>query len=164
MAKAFARVFKYGDNIDTDVIIPTRFLNTGDPAQLGKNCFADYDPAFVRDVRPGDIIVAGENFGCGSSREQAPVAIKANGVAMVVAKSFARIFFRNAVNLGLTIVESKTAADIFDYGDTVEVDMAAGKLTRADGAAAAFTPVGEAMREIIAAGGLINYINSKRAR
>ena len=118
--------FRYGRDVDTDVIIPARYLNTSDPAELAKHCLEDLDPTFVNRVKKGDIIVADENFGCGSSREHAPVAIKAAGVSVVIAKSFARIFYRNAINIGLPIMECPEAADAISDGDVVYVDADTG--------------------------------------
>jgi len=119
-------IIKYGDNVDTDVIIPARYLNTSDPAELAAHCMEDIDTSFVSRVRPGDIIAAGFNFGCGSSREHAPIAIKASGISLVIAKSFARIFYRNAVNIGLAIVECPEAAEAIAEGDKVEADLDSG--------------------------------------
>src|SRR5512141_1010714 len=123
------KAWKYGDDVDTDVIIPARYLNTSDPEALAAHCMEDIDPDFVSKVRPGDIIVAEENFGCGSSREHAPIAIKAAGVSVVIASSFARIFYRNAVNTGLPIMESAEAVDAIHDGDTVAVDADTGTIT-----------------------------------
>ena len=119
-------VIKYGDNVDTDVIIPARYLNTSDHAELASHCMEDLDRTFTQRVKSGDIMIAGENFGCGSSREHAPIAIKASGVSMVIAKSFARIFYRNSINIGLAIVECPDAAAGISEGDTVEADMDSG--------------------------------------
>lgn len=122
------KVFKYGANVDTDVIIPARYLNTSDPDTLAGHCMEDLDPDFIRNVQNGDIIVAGPNFGCGSSREHAPVAIKASGVSCVIAPSFARIFYRNAINMGLPILESAKAAESIKAGDEVSVDLSTGRI------------------------------------
>ena len=122
-------VFRYGRDIDTDVIIPARYLNTSDPAELAKHCLEDLDTTFVKRVKPGDIIVADENFGCGSSREHAPVAIKAAGVSVVIAKSFARIFYRNAINIGLPIMECPEACDAISDGDVVKINADTGLIT-----------------------------------
>ena len=157
-----ARIWKYGDNIDTDIIIPVKFLNTGDAQKLAQGCFADVDPEFVSKVRLGDIIVAGENFGCGSSREQAPLALKASGIDCVIAKSFARIFYRNAVNLGLRILESADAVQLLDSGEEVKLDLVNNYVEKNDGSKIDFRPSGAAMKDIIDAGGLIHYINSQR--
>ncbi len=125
----FGTVHKYGDNVDTDVIIPARYLNTSDPMELKKHCMEDIDPAFVTKVNQGDVMVAEKNFGCGSSREHAPIAIKASGISLVVAKSFARIFYRNAINIGLPIVECADAVDNIEAGDTISCDLEKGILT-----------------------------------
>jgi 3-isopropylmalate/(R)-2-methylmalate dehydratase small subunit len=162
MFEGTAHVF--GRDVDTDVIIPARYLNTSDPAELGAHCMEDIDPEFVRRVQPGDVIVAGENFGCGSSREHAPVAIKAAGVSCVVAASFARIFYRNAINTGLPIVVSKEAAAGVCAGDRLRVDPAAGAvedLTQGTRYAAdAFPPF---MEELIRRGGLLPYVKARLA-
>lgn len=155
-------VFKYGDNVDTDVIIPARYLNSSDPAELATHCMEDIDREFVKKVHKGDIIVAKKNFGCGSSREHAPIAIKASGVSCVIAETFARIFYRNAINIGLPIIECPEAAKQIEDGDEVEVDFDSGiirDLTRNTSfKGQAFPPF---MQKIIAAEGLINYINQK---
>ncbi|MDD4098933.1 MAG: 3-isopropylmalate dehydratase small subunit [Lentisphaeria bacterium] len=150
--KITGKVIRYGDNVDTDVIIPARYLNTSNPKELAAHCMEDLDPDFVKKVQPGDIIVAGKNFGCGSSREHAPIAIKESGIACVVAKSFARIFYRNAINTGLAIVEYD--GDIQD-GDQVEIDFVNGVFrNRRDNSQGHFTPFPEFLQKIIAAGGL----------
>ncbi|HRU04306.1 MAG TPA: 3-isopropylmalate dehydratase small subunit [Candidatus Brocadiia bacterium] len=156
------KVHKFGDNIDTDAIIPARYLNTSDPAELAKHCMEDADTQFVKNVKPGDIIVGGHNFGCGSSREHAPIAIKAAGVSCVIARSFARIFYRNAINVGLPIIECPGAVDVLKQGDAVTVDLAAGKVT-APGAGKTFTipPFPPEIRGIIDAGGLMKYLRQK---
>lgn len=160
--KAKGNVFKYGDNVDTDVIIPARYLNTSDPDELAKHCMEDIDTEFVNNVKKGDIIVANKNFGCGSSREHAPIAIKASGVSCVIAETFARIFYRNAINIGLPIIECGDAAADIESGDEVEIDFDSGiicDLTKGT------TYMGQAfpefMQEIIRSEGLINYINNK---
>ncbi|MDQ0287002.1 3-isopropylmalate dehydrogenase/3-isopropylmalate/(R)-2-methylmalate dehydratase small subunit [Desulfofundulus luciae] len=153
------KAWKFGDDIDTDAIIPARYLNTSDPRELAAHCMEDADPSFAGRVQPGDVIVAGKNFGCGSSREHAPIAIKAAGVSCVIAASFARIFYRNAFNIGLPIFESPEAAAKIQEGDEVAVDVESGtitNLTRNEQYRA--TPVPPFMQEIIAAGGLINYV------
>jgi len=153
------KAWKFGADVDTDAIIPARYLNTSEPEELAKHCMEDADPAFPNKVRPGDIIVAGKNFGCGSSREHAPIAIKAAGISCVIAGSFARIFYRNAFNIGLPIFESPEAAEAIGEGDEVAVDVRQGvikNLTRGEQYRA--TPVPEFMQQIIAAGGLINYV------
>jgi len=153
------KAWKFGSDIDTDAIIPARYLNTSDPAELAKHCMEDADPAFPTRVKPGDIIVAGKNFGCGSSREHAPIAIKAAGVSCVIAKTFARIFYRNAFNIGLPIFEAPEAADDIKEGDEVTVDAGTGTITnKTTGRTYQATPVPPFMQQIIAAGGLINYV------
>lgn len=152
------KVWKYGDHVDTDVIIPARYLDTTESAKLAAHCMEDIDPAFVRSVSPGDIIVAGENFGCGSSREQAPLAIKTAGVSCVIARSFARIFFRNAINIGLPIVVCPEAVETAQPGDELEVDLETGavrNLTR--GTTHQAEPFPDFLRQIIDAGGLVAY-------
>src|SRR5512136_1487693 len=152
------KVHKYGANIDTDVIIPARYLYLVKPEELAAHCMEDIDQEFLSRVQPGDIIVATTNFGCGSSREHAPLAIKASGISWVIAKSFARIFFRNAINIGLPLLESEEAADDIKAGDTVEVDLAAGKITNLS-TRRTFTskPYPDFMIEIVKAGGLVEY-------
>ena len=154
-------VIKYGDNIDTDVIIPARYLNTSLPEELAKHCMEDIDKDFVNKVREGDIMVGGANFGCGSSREHAPIAIKASGISCVIAESFARIFFRNSLNIGLPILECPEAAKDIDNGDTVSINFDTGVITNEtkgrEYQAAAFPQL---MQELINAGGLVNYISS----
>lgn len=148
---------RYGRDIDTDVIIPARYLNTSDPAELAQHCLEDLDASFIESVRPGDIIVAEENFGCGSSREHAPIAIKAAGVDVVIAKSFARIFYRNSINTGLAIMECPAAVDAIGAGDTVSVDAETGTVTdETTGKTFQAQPFPPFIREIIEAGGLIN--------
>ena len=159
MKEAKGTVIKYGDNVDTDVIIPARYLNTTDHAELASHCMEDIDPDFSRKMKPGDIIVANKNFGCGSSREHAPIAIKASGVSCVIAKSFARIFYRNSINIGLPIIECEEAADNIKAGDVVSIDFDTGLITNKtknkEYQAAAFPPF---MQELINAGGLVKYI------
>ena len=160
------RIWKFGDNIDTDVIIPARYLNIWDAQGLAAHCMEDIDPQFVKKVRPGDIIVGGENFGCGSSREHAPIAIKAAGIACVVAKSFARIFYRNSFNMGLPIFESRELWPIVTEGNEIEVD-ADGGVVRIIGSAAEpirIQPVPPFMQELIADGGLMNHIAKGRPK
>lgn len=157
--KAQGSVFKYGDNVDTDVIIPARYLNTSDPQELAKHCMEDIDLTFAEKVKGGDIIVANKNFGCGSSREHAPIAIKASGVSCVIASTFARIFYRNAINIGLPILECEEAVKGIQTGDEVEIDFATGtikNLTKGENYQAQAFP--EFMQKIIAADGLIKYI------
>ena len=155
-------VFKYGDNIDTDVIIPARYLNTQSPAELAAHCMEDIDQTFVTRVKAGDIMVGGENFGCGSSREHAPVAIKAAGIDCVIAKSFARIFYRNAINIGLPIVECPQAAQEIQAGDQVEVDFATGVITdTTQGKTWQAAPFPEFIDGIIKSGGLLNSLKAR---
>jgi 3-isopropylmalate/(R)-2-methylmalate dehydratase small subunit len=160
---ARGRVFKYGDNVDTDVIIPARYLNVSDPAELGKHCMEDIDGDFVEKVKEGDIIVAAKNFGCGSSREHAPIAIKAAGVSVVIAETFARIFYRNAINIGLPIIECPEAARGIAAGDEVEVDFASGAIRNlSKGETYQGQAFPEFMQRIIGAGGLVGYVNSSK--
>jgi 3-isopropylmalate/(R)-2-methylmalate dehydratase small subunit len=152
------RAHKYGDHVNTDVIIPARYLNVSDADELASHCMEDLDPAFDKRVQPGDVLVGGEDFGCGSSREHAPIAIKASGVAAVIARSFARIFFRNAINIGLPVLVSPEAANEIAAGDELEVDLAAGTIrdiTR--GKTYQAQPFPQFLQDIIAAGGLIPY-------
>jgi len=156
------RVWKYGDNVDTDAIIPARYLNMSSEAELAAHCMEDLDATFARAVRPGDIIVAGKNFGCGSSREHAPVALKGCGVSCVVAESFARIFFRNAINIGLPILECPGAAQATEAGQVLEIDLATGTIRNRDtGQQYQATPYPPFMLELIAAGGLVEYTRRK---
>ena len=160
--KARGTVFKYGDNVDTDVIIPARYLNTSDAKELAAHCMEDIDANFVKNVKNGDIIVADKNFGCGSSREHAPIAIKAAGVSCVIAKTFARIFYRNAINIGLPILESEAAAEAVENGDELEVNFDTGEirnLTKKESYMGQAFP--EFMQAIIQADGLVRYINSQ---
>ncbi|MEH2942497.1 3-isopropylmalate dehydratase small subunit [Lachnospiraceae bacterium KK002] len=160
--KASGTVFKYGDNVDTDVIIPARYLNSSDPKELATHCMEDIDKDFVNKVRQGDLIVADKNFGCGSSREHAPIAIKAAGVSCVIAETFARIFYRNAINIGLPIIECPQAAQGIEAGDEVEVDFDSGIITdKTKGTTFQGQAFPEFMQKIIKAEGLINYINQK---
>ena len=162
MKAAEGKVFKFGDNVDTDVIIPARYLNSSDPKELALHCMEDIDKEFVNKVSAGDIIVAEKNFGCGSSREHAPIAIKAAGVSCVMAETFARIFYRNAINIGLPIIECKEAALEIKAGDEVEVNFDTGvitdKTTGKSFQGQAFPPF---MQKIIDCEGLVNYINQK---
>lgn len=161
--KVEGKVFKYGDNVDTDVIIPARYLNTSDPQELAKYCMIDIDATFIDRVEPGDIIVADRNFGCGSSREHAPIAIKAAGVSCVVAATFARIFYRNAINTGLPILESEEAAEKIADGDQLEIDFATGEIyNKTKDETYQAEPFPEFMQDIIAADGLINQIGGRR--
>lgn len=153
------RAWKFGSDIDTDAIIPARHLNTADPAELAEHCMEDADPSFPSKCKPGDIIVAGKNFGCGSSREHAPIAIKAAGISCVIAGTFARIFYRNSFNIGLPIFESSEAAQAINEGDEVAVDAETGTIKNlTTGKIYQAAPVPPFMRQIIAAGGLINYV------
>jgi 3-isopropylmalate/(R)-2-methylmalate dehydratase small subunit len=152
------KVHKYGANVDTDAIIPARYLNVSDPAELAKHCMEDIDEGFVKRVQPGDIMIATTNFGCGSSREHAPIAIKAAGISCIIAQSYARIFFRNAINIGLPLLECDQAVDETEVGDTMEVDLKKGKiknLTKGTEFEAKAYP--DFMGELIAAGGLVEY-------
>ncbi|MCR5210886.1 MAG: 3-isopropylmalate dehydratase small subunit [Lachnospiraceae bacterium] len=161
--KAEGRVFKFGDNVDTDVIIPARYLNSSDPAELAEHCMEDIDAEFVKKVKKGDIIVADKNFGCGSSREHAPIAIKAAGVSCVIAETFARIFYRNAINIGLPILECPEASKAIKDGDEVVVDFDSGVITdKTTGEEFKGQPFPEFMQKIIKSEGLINYINSEK--
>lgn len=153
------KVFKYGDNVDTDVIIPARYLNTADANELAKHCMEDIDATFVSKVAPGDIMVAGRNFGCGSSREHAPLAIKASGISCVIASTFARIFYRNAINIGLPIMESPEAVDSIAAGDQLSVDLSSGTITDiTSGKTFRAEPFPPFMQDLIAAGGLAAYM------
>ena len=160
--QAKGKVFKYGDNVDTDVIIPARYLNSSDPKELASHCMEDIDKDFVGKVHEGDIIVATKNFGCGSSREHAPIAIKACGVSCVIAETFARIFFRNSINIGLPIMECPEAAKAISDGDEVSVDFDSGTITDiTTGQSFKGQPFPEFMQKIINADGLMNYIKNK---
>ena len=160
MKAACGTVFKYGDNVDTDVIIPARYLNSSDPKELAAHCMEDIDKEFVKKVKEGDLLVATKNFGCGSSREHAPIAIKAAGVSCVIAETFARIFYRNAINIGLPIVECKEAAQEIAAGDEVEVDFDTGVITdKTTGRQYQGQAFPEFMQKIIDCEGLVNYIN-----
>ncbi len=157
--KAFGKVHKYGDNVDTDVIIPARYLNSADPKELASHCMEDIDKDFVNNVKDGDIIVANLNFGCGSSREHAPIAIKASGISCVIASTFARIFYRNAINIGLPILECDEAAKSIENGDEVEVDFDTGIITdKTKNQTYQGQPFPEFMKDIINAGGLLKSL------
>ena len=159
--KARGRVFKYGDNVDTDVIIPARYLNTSDPKELAMHCMEDIDKEFTNKVQKGDIIVANKNFGCGSSREHAPIAIKESGVSCVIASTFARIFYRNAINIGLPILECDEAVKSIDAGDELEIDFTTGIIKNVTkNQEYKGEPFPEFMQKIINYGGLVNYIKS----
>ncbi len=158
------KVFKYGSHVDTDAIVPARHLNLHEPADLAKHCMEDLDAGFTGKVKSGDIIVADDNFGCGSSREHAPVAIKASGISCVIAKSFARIFFRNAINIGLPLLECEEAARDIKAGATVEVDLASGAITNlSSGKSFTSKAYPEFMMQIVQAGGLVEYTKKKLA-
>lgn len=163
MEKAKGRVHRYGDNVDTDVIIPARYLNSTDAKELAAHCMEDIDKDFAKNVKSGDIMVAGKNFGCGSSREHAPLVIKTNGVGCVIAETFARIFYRNAINIGLPIIECKEASEAIKAGDEVEVDFDSGKITNLTSGETymgqSFPPF---MQELISQGGLVNRINADK--
>ncbi|MBQ2404460.1 MAG: 3-isopropylmalate dehydratase small subunit [Lachnospiraceae bacterium] len=161
--QAKGRVYKYGDNVDTDVIIPARYLNITDGMELAKHCMEDIDKEFIKTVQKGDIMVAQKNFGCGSSREHAPLVIKCAGVSCVIAETFARIFYRNAINIGLPIIECAEAANAIQAGDEVEIDFDSGmihNITKNENyKGQVFPPF---MQKIISAGGLVNYINAEK--
>ena len=160
---AKGHVFKYPDNVDTDVIIPARYLNTQDPKELASHCMEDIDKSFVARVQPVDVMVGGWNFGCGSSREHAPLCIKTSGISVVIAKSFARIFYRNSINIGLPILECPAAADAIAAGDLVSVDFDTGVITdETTGATFQAEPFPPFIQEIIAAGGLMNSIRARQ--
>lgn len=159
--KYTGNIIKYGDNVDTDVIIPARYLNTSDHAELASHCMEDLDKTFVSRVKQGDIITAGQNFGCGSSREHAPIAIKASGVSLVIAKSFARIFYRNAINIGLAIVECPEACDCISEGDKVEADLDNGIIRNiTTGREYKTAPFPDFVQKIIENGGLMQAITN----
>ena len=156
------RCWKFGNNVDTDQIIPARYLNTSDTKELASHCMEDADPQFVKKSRAGDIIVAGSNFGCGSSREHAPIAIKAAGISCVIAKTFARIFFRNAINIGLPIFESPEAVEGISEGDEVRIDLDKSKIINLTTVKQfPFEPFAKEMLDIINAGGLMNFVKQK---
>lgn len=162
MKEAKGTVIKYGDNVDTDVIIPARYLNSSDPKELATHCMEDLDKDFLNKMKPGDIMVASKNFGCGSSREHAPIAIKACGISCVIAETFARIFYRNAINIGLPIVECPEAVAGIDDGDEVSVDFDSGIITNiTKGTSFKGQPFPAFMQKIIDCEGLVNYINQK---
>ncbi|MDE7234986.1 MAG: 3-isopropylmalate dehydratase small subunit [Ruminiclostridium sp.] len=157
--KAIGKVHKYGDNVDTDVIIPARYLNTADHKELASHCMEDIDKEFIHKVKEGDIITAGANFGCGSSREHAPIAIKASGVSCVIASTFARIFYRNSINIGLPIMECDEAAKDIEDGDEVEIDFDSGIITnKTKNRSYRAEPFPDFIKEIINAGGLLNSL------
>ena len=160
--KALGKVFKYGDNVDTDVIIPARYLNSSDPAELATHCMEDIDKDFVNQVKKGDIIVAEKNFGCGSSREHAPIAIKASGVSCVIAETFARIFYRNAINIGLPVIVCKDLPDAVSTGDEMELSLTEG-VAKANGQVFSCTKLPPYMQQILSQGGLIASLNKEEA-
>ncbi len=161
--EAHGTVFKYGDNVDTDVIIPARYLNSFDAKELASHAMVDLDPTFTERVKPGDIIVARKNFGCGSSREHAPLALKTAGVSVVIADSFARIFYRNSINIGFAIMECPEAAAAINDGDEVKVDFDTGIITDVTtGETFKAQPFPEFMQNLINVGGLVNYVNAKK--
>ncbi len=163
MDNAKGHVLKYGDNVDTDVIIPARYLNSSDPAELAQHCMEDIDKDFSKRMKKGDIIVASKNFGCGSSREHAPISIKASGISCVIAETFARIFYRNAINIGLPIIECPEASKGIDDGDEVEIDFNTGIITDiTKGTTYQGQAFPEFMQKLIAAGGLVNFINETK--
>ncbi len=156
------RVWKFGDNIDTDAIIPARYLNTSDPSELAAHCMEDADPEFVSKIKPGDIILGGENFGCGSSREHAPIAIKAAGISCVIAKSFARIFYRNSFNMGLPIFESVQLWGAISEGEEISLDSSLGQISTLTGNKIFnINPIPAFMEQLIADGGLMKHIAKK---
>jgi 3-isopropylmalate/(R)-2-methylmalate dehydratase small subunit len=158
------KVYKFGANVDTDVIIPARYLNVSEPEELAGHCMEDIDADFINKMQPGDIIMATTNFGCGSSREHAPVSIKAAGVSCVIAKSFARIFFRNSINIGLPLLECEDAVDNTEAGDILEVELATGEIKNlTNGKAFTAKPYPDFMTGLIAAGGLIEYTKARLA-
>lgn len=158
---AHGKVHKYGDNVDTDVIIPARYLNTADHKELASHCMEDIDKEFINKVNDGDIMVAGANFGCGSSREHAPIAIKASGISCVIASTFARIFYRNAINIGLAILECDEAAKNISDGDEIKIDFDTGVITNVTkGETYQAEPFPEFIKDIISKGGLLNSINA----
>lgn len=157
------KIYKYKDNVDTDVIIPARYLNSFDAKELASHAMGDIDPTFASTVEKGDIIVAGQNFGCGSSREHAPLCLKTAGVKCVIAKSFARIFYRNSINIGFPIMECEEAADKIEKGDEVEVDFSTGVITnKTKNETYQSQPFPEFLQKMIDADGLVNYVNSKK--
>lgn len=159
---ANGKAIKYGDNVDTDVIIPARYLAIQDRKELASHCMEDIDKEFVNKVNAGDIMIGGKNFGCGSSREHAPLCIKVSGISCVIAKTFARIFFRNAINIGLPIIECEEASERIDEGDEVSIDFDSGVITnKTKNETYQGQPFPEFMQKIISSEGLVNYINAK---
>jgi 3-isopropylmalate/(R)-2-methylmalate dehydratase small subunit len=164
MERIEGRVWRFGDHVNTDVIFPGKYTYTvSEPAEMARHAMEDADPEFARNVQPGDVVVAGENFGCGSSREQAVACLKAAGVAAVVAKSFSRIYFRNAINLGLPIVQCPDAVEAVEAGDTVAIDLAVGRLEHG-GETYEFAPLPPEVAGILEAGGLVEYVRRERAK
>ena len=162
MMKALGHVFKYGDNVDTDVIIPARYLNSFDAKELASHAMVDIDPEFAKKVQPGDVIVANKNFGCGSSREHAPLCLKTAGVSCIIAETFARIFYRNAINIGLPVLEIGKDVEKIEAGDTIDVDMAKGEITIVNKNIVIKTkPLSEFIQKIADCGGLINYVKGE---
>lgn len=163
--KIKGRVWKFGSDVDTDLIIPARYCNVSDGAQLAANCFADLRPDFAAQVSAGDIIIAGKNFGCGSSREHAPLAIKTAGVAAIIAESFARIFYRNAFNIGLLLLEAEEAGKVFRDGEQIEIDLDSGKITGLEsGKYVQARPIPEFMQKLVESGGLVEYIKQNKIK
>ena len=162
--KITGKIWKFGDNVDTDLIIPARYLNVSSGAELAKSCFIDHRPEFAGTVATGDVIVAGRNFGCGSSREHAPLAIKEAGITLVVARSFARIFYRNAFNIGLPLLECDEAYDGLTDGEPADIDPETGEITGAQGQNFHAKPIPEFMRRLVEAGSLVNYIKEVRLK
>jgi 3-isopropylmalate/(R)-2-methylmalate dehydratase small subunit len=157
-------IWKFGDNVDTDLIIPARFLNASDKHELAKNCFADMRAGFMDMITPGDIIVAGKNFGAGSSREHAPLAIKGAGISAIIAESFARIFYRNAFNIGLPVLESKEASLSIKEGNQVSVNLSTGEIENKDTGKRFFArPINDFMRQLVQAGGLVEYVKKRKS-
>jgi 3-isopropylmalate/(R)-2-methylmalate dehydratase small subunit len=162
--KLQGKVWKFGDNVDTDLIIPARFLNVSDVEELSRNCFADIRAGFRDMITPGDIIVGGKNFGAGSSREHAPLAIKGAGISVIIAESFARIFYRNAFNIGLPILESKEASLFIKEGDQVSVNLSTGEIENKDTDKRLFArPINDFMRQLVQAGGLVEYVKKRES-
>jgi 3-isopropylmalate/(R)-2-methylmalate dehydratase small subunit len=163
--KIKGKIWKFGDDVDTDLIIPARYLNVSDARELAQNCFTDLRPDFVTEVSEGDIIVAGRNFGCGSSREHAPLALKTAGIGLIIAESFARIFYRNSFNIGLPLIESKEAAESFSEGDEAAVDLATGRIEQiGNGEIFTAKPIPAFMEELINSGGLVDYTKKTKLK
>lgn len=161
--KELGKVYKYGDNVDTDVIIPARYLNSFDPRDLAAHCMEDIDATFASTVQPGDVVIGGKNFGCGSSREHAPLALKTCGVTCVIAKSFARIFYRNSINIGFPILECEEAADDIDVGDEISIDYTTGViLNKTKNKQYQAQPFPTFLQKMIELDGLVNYVNEKK--